>query len=58
MLSRSSFLIGIGIIQIEWNPSIFEVGVECCLQGSWKTIFWLIVMHVNICQVILGGAIW
>ena len=50
-------LIGIFRMRIEWHPTILEFEVECRLQGSGRTNVWWIVMHVKICQVILGVAI-
>ena len=58
MPSRSFLLIGIFRRRIESHNTIFEVEVECHFQGSEKTIFWWIVMHVNIFPVVLGLSIW
>ena len=32
-------------MRIEWNPVIYEVGVECRLQGSGIKNVWLIMMY-------------
>ena len=58
MRSRYCLLIDIDRRKIKWNNTIFEVEVECRLQWSWRKKVWLIVMHVNTCQVISAVAIW
>ena len=57
MPDRLCLKIGIGRMRIELHPESSEVDVECILQGSGTTNVWRIVMHVNICQVILGVVI-